>query len=365
MLMNAQLDLTANLQRRREKHVERVDVDRAFARVFDRRDAEVRRAALDLVEHLVDRRHRERVYRVTEVLEDGRLRERAFGAEISDLQRLLLREARRHELAKQPHHLLVAQRPVVAVDDLAQHLRLALRAVVLDGLLQPFEDADFLGQPRTLGDQRLNSLVDGVDLAAQRRERVAVADRHGRRECRKCRSTFAAAAARRDFTARLSFWLRLAVRLALGLHERSRGVQASRMGSTRTDRMPSIPRIRSSVASAGCVSRSTSVYESSSREWFSMSAMLMFCAARHVKICATMFGTFLCGIATRFGRVRLSTVSGKLTERVTLPFSRNSRTLSTTMTAQFSSASTVEAPRCGKQMTLGLSSSARVGKSVT
>ena len=66
-----------------------------------------------------------------------------------------------------------------------------------------------------------------------------------------------------------------------------------------------------------------------------------------------MFGTFLCGIATRCGRVRCSTVSGKLTERVTLPFSRNSRTLSTTMTAQFSSASTVEAPRCGKQITFG------------
>jgi len=51
------------------------------------------------------------------------------------------------------------------------------------------------------------------------------------------------------------------------------------IGSTRTDKMPSIARMRSSVASVGSVSRSTSVYESSSREWLSMSAMLMFCAA--------------------------------------------------------------------------------------
>jgi hypothetical protein len=54
MLVNAQLDFTANLQRRRQEHVERVDVHRAFARVLDRRDTEVRRAALDLVKDLVD-----------------------------------------------------------------------------------------------------------------------------------------------------------------------------------------------------------------------------------------------------------------------------------------------------------------------
>src|SRR5512134_3649360 len=237
------------------------------------------------------------------MLEDGRLRESAFGSEVRDLQRLLLREAGRHELAKQPHHLFVTQRPVVAIDDLAQHLRLALRAVVLDGLCQPFDDADFPREPRALGDEGLDPLVDGVDLAAERHKRgIPVVG--GRRR-----------------GARLSFRLRLALRLALGLHERTALVQASMMGSTRTDRMPSMPRMRSSVASVGCVSRSTSVYESSSREWFSMSAMLMFCAARQVRICATMFGTFLCGIATRFGRVRCRTVSGKLTERVTLPFS--------------------------------------------
>ena len=39
-------------------------------------------------------------------------------------------------------------------------------------------------------------------------------------------------------------------------------------------------RICAIVASFGGASRSTSVYESSPREWFSMSAMLMCCAAR-------------------------------------------------------------------------------------
>ncbi len=110
-----------------------MDVDGALARVLDRRHAEIRRAAFDLVEHLVDRRHCQRMHGVAEVLEYGGLRERALRPEVCDLQRLLLREAGGHQLAEQPHHLLVAQRPVVALDDFAQHLRLALRSVELGG----------------------------------------------------------------------------------------------------------------------------------------------------------------------------------------------------------------------------------------
>ena len=131
VLMDPQLDLAADFERRREEHVERVDVDGAFARVFDGRDAEIRRARLDLVEYLVDRRHGQRVHRVAEVLEHRRLRERALRSEVRDLERLLLREAGRHQLAEQPHHFFVAQRPFVALDDLAQHLRLALGPIEL------------------------------------------------------------------------------------------------------------------------------------------------------------------------------------------------------------------------------------------
>ena len=73
---------------------------------------------------------------MAEVLEHRRLRERALGPQIRDFQRLFLREARGHQLAEQAHHLLVAQRAVVALDDFAQHLRFALGTVELDGARQ-------------------------------------------------------------------------------------------------------------------------------------------------------------------------------------------------------------------------------------
>jgi hypothetical protein len=133
------------------------------------------------LEHLVDRGHRERMHRVAEVLEDGRLRERAFGPQVRDLQRLLLGQTGRHELAKQPHHFFIAQRPVVALDDLAQHLSFALGAIELDRAREAFDDADLFRELRALGDQVLDPLVDGIDFAAQRGERVAAArDLRGR-----------------------------------------------------------------------------------------------------------------------------------------------------------------------------------------
>ena len=76
---------------------------------------------------------RQRAHRVAEVLEHRLLRERAFGTEERDLERLLLRQARRHDLAEQPHDLFVAQRPLVALERLAQHLRFALRLVEVGG----------------------------------------------------------------------------------------------------------------------------------------------------------------------------------------------------------------------------------------
>ena len=45
-----------------QEHVERV-IDRALARILDGHDAEIRDAALDLMEYLVDRRQRQRPHR--------------------------------------------------------------------------------------------------------------------------------------------------------------------------------------------------------------------------------------------------------------------------------------------------------------
>jgi hypothetical protein len=131
MVVDAQLDLAADLQRGSQKHVQRV-IDGALARVLDGHDAEVGDAAFHFMKHLVDRRQRERAYRGTEVLEHGRLRESAFGAQERDLERLLLGEAGGHDLAEQPCDFLIAQRPAIARERLAQNLRLALGAVEID-----------------------------------------------------------------------------------------------------------------------------------------------------------------------------------------------------------------------------------------
>ena len=79
-----------------------------------------------VLEHFVDRGERQATHRVTEVLVDGRLCKGTFRPQVPDLQGFLLREACRHDLAKQPHHFLVCQRPLVALDHGAQHLRLPL-----------------------------------------------------------------------------------------------------------------------------------------------------------------------------------------------------------------------------------------------
>ena len=80
--------------------------------------------------------------------------------------------------------------------------------------------------------------------------------------------------------------------------------------------------------------------------------MFSWCAASAVEIWPTMFGTFSLAIDRRVAlAVRGRTASGKFTELRMLPFSRKSRSVSAAMTAQFSSASPVDAPRCGSAIT--------------
>jgi len=123
---------------------------------------------LHLFEDFADRCERQRAHGVAEVLEHRLLRERALGTEESDLERLLLRKARRHDLAEQPRDLLVAQRPLVALQRLAQHLRLALRLVEVGGA-QPrgaLRVADLLRVLGALVQQLVNAPIDVVDAVA-------------------------------------------------------------------------------------------------------------------------------------------------------------------------------------------------------
>ncbi len=78
----------------------------------------------------------------------------------------------------------------------------------------------------------------------------------------------------------------------------------------------------------------------------------------------SILGTLALAIAIRCGDSRSISTFGKLTEFATVPCSRNSRTWSTTIAAELSSASAVEAPRCGSATTPGSPISAALGKSV-
>ena len=63
-------------------------------------------AGLHFVKHLIHRAQRQRAHRVTEMLQHRGLGEGAFGTQERDLERLLLRQARGHDFAEQPQHLL-------------------------------------------------------------------------------------------------------------------------------------------------------------------------------------------------------------------------------------------------------------------
>ncbi len=98
---------------------------------------------------------------------------------------------------------------------------------------------------------------------------------------------------------------------------------------------------------------------------FSMLWMLILRRPSACEMRPSMSGTFAFAIARRYGASRGIDASGKFTAFCRLPFSRYSRSWSTTMTAELSSASPVEAPRCGSATTLGFPRSAGLGKSVT
>ncbi len=130
-LVHAQLDFAADGGVGGEEHVQG-HLDHALPGVLHRHHAEIGMAGGDFLEHFLDAAQRQAVGGVAEVLAHGLLAERAFRPEEADLQRIFLGQAGRHDLAKQAHHLRIRQRAVVAVHHHAQHMRLALRAVVVD-----------------------------------------------------------------------------------------------------------------------------------------------------------------------------------------------------------------------------------------
>ena len=169
MLFDSQLDLAGDFQRRGQEHVQRV-IHRAFGRVFDGHDAEVSDPAFDFVKYLVNRVKRQSTHGMAEVLVNRRLRKSTLRPEESDLQRLLLGQASRHDLPKQAQHFLVTYRALISGLDLPQHLGFAFRSVIVDCRSEfAFRHADLLRMSGTFVDQRLDALVDLVNPFADRR----------------------------------------------------------------------------------------------------------------------------------------------------------------------------------------------------
>ena len=93
--------------------------------------------------------------------------------------------------------------------------------------------------------------------------------------------------------------------------------------------------------------------------------MLMPSFASSVVICDSTAGMFLCARQMRAPPLFGTVTVGKLTLFVILPFSRKSTSSFAAMTAQLSSDSAVDAPRCGIEMTRSVPISSGVGKSTT
>ena len=165
-LVHMQFHLAADDRRGREEHVQR-HLDHALAGVLHRHDTEIRVAGSHLLKHFLDAAQRQTVRGMPEMLEYRLLAEGALRAEVTDLQRLLLRQARGHDLAKQPHHLGVRQRAIVAVHHHAQHMRLPLRAVIVDRRQAlTLDGCHFPRAPCTLGDQLLDLAIETVNALA-------------------------------------------------------------------------------------------------------------------------------------------------------------------------------------------------------
>ena len=168
--MDTQLDFAADHHVVLKEAVQGV-VDRAFSGVFHWHHAKIHRTGRHFTEHFVDGRHRLADHSVAEVLHGRRLGKRTLRTEISNLQRLLKRQARRHDFTEQPRHLFVAQRPLVTLHHAFEHLSFTLGAVehrhfaFSEG--RHLHPCHFLGAPRTFTDQLQDFLIQAVNAYTQ------------------------------------------------------------------------------------------------------------------------------------------------------------------------------------------------------
>ncbi|GAB7535398.1 hypothetical protein BGC_16120 [Burkholderia sp. 3C] len=142
---------------------------RAFGRILDRHDAELRRAGFDTAEHLVDRRTRQPFDRLAEILEHRLFAVGADRPEERDVDGFFERAAGGHDLAPDRIDVLTGQRARAHVLQTRDHLLLALGAKHrrVEFLL---DFADFERNCSALVQQRDQLRIDRIDALAQRFE---------------------------------------------------------------------------------------------------------------------------------------------------------------------------------------------------
>lgn len=168
--MDTQLDFAADHHVMLEEAVQRV-ADGALGGVLHRHHTEIDRTRRHFAEHLVDGRHRAADHGMAEVFHGGGLGEGPFRAEVGHFQRLFERQAGGHDLAEQPRHLFIVQRPLVTLHDALEHRGLALGAVEHRRLAFRqrcgLDLGHFLGATGALTDQLEDFLVEAVDAHTQ------------------------------------------------------------------------------------------------------------------------------------------------------------------------------------------------------
>ena len=290
------------------------------------------------------------VHGMAEMLEHRLLGERAFGPEVADLQRLLLREARGHDLAEHVHELFVAERAFVAIDDHAQHLRLALGPVVV-------------------GCERRAPLACRPAARTARARRSAPGSaRRSRRSARASRASATSPAGSRCFGLLPARRLRRFDWLSCCAHGRPR-ISAWRrlhasLSAARAPRMPSICR-ECAPASSRRRRRRRSACTADRRATRCAVGDVDVLRRERVRDLADHVRHVLFAIAGACGRVRGSAFRGSSPSGGCCRARGSRAALSATMTAQFSSASPVDAPRCGSAITRVILAARRVGKSLT
>ena len=123
---------------------------------------------------------------MAEVFQRSALRESALRAEIGDFQRLLQRQAGRHDFANQTPYLVVAERSLVELLEAADHLGFAIGAEKIDAvvaaLAEPaFDFGDLYRAAGALVEELEQLFIEGIDTSIPLHRQIVRDDRfrHG------------------------------------------------------------------------------------------------------------------------------------------------------------------------------------------